>query len=727
MSDLSPQDAAPSGARALAESLETRLNASAPSKRLDVVSTVLKPLLGALGWSGDDRFLIEAAPHMSAFDTFDEARALIHRLGFTSATRVVDTLNALSRPTLVEDAQGALFVFLPAKHGGSPRFLDFTSEDAEQAGVAGPYRLAQFQPVERAGVELTTKDADWFRFTTSKLHHLVLVAFGLSLAVNVLTLTTPLFVSAVYDKVMRSNYPLTLVFLLVAVGLTLHVEGRLRALRGRLIAHVGAKFDAEVALATQAKILGMPLQKTGSASVQSQLALLRKFEAFRDVFSGHIANTAVDLPFTVIFLGYIALVGGLLVLVPISVAILFALIVLAYRAALGHAIAKSGALRNQAQMLRLEILQRRRTIYDLGVEDIWLRRFAAASVKAQQQKFRTQFLDNALHTTAQSMMSVAGAITLGAGALLVMHDKLTVGALIGVMIVVWRVLTPIQITVLSLSRIDQMRESIKHLNQLMKIPSEENPARPSAMTRRFRGAVSASGVSFRASPDSEPLLRGVDVEFKAGAATALAGPDASAKSTLFKLALDLYRPQLGTIMIDGVNILQIPRRELRASIAYQPAHTQFFYGTVAQNLRLANPTASDDDVRQALTDAGFAPDDPLILRRDDLRLDFSNREAMPPRVKQMLALARAYVKKSSVYFFDEPDRYLDGPGIARLVEKITALKSDATLLVATSDLSLIRACDNAAVFVGGRVVAAGPAADIAVKLERAGQPRQSAA
>ncbi|MBY0421167.1 MAG: ATP-binding cassette domain-containing protein [Parvularculaceae bacterium] len=717
-----------SGARALAETLETRL-ADGTMKPLGpaVVRTCVKPLLRALGWSGDDRFLIEAAPHMAPVDSIDEARTIAHRLGFTSTAENTAGLRAEQAPALFEDAHGTLHALLGAGPDGALQIIDNAQQTVDAAALAGPFRIARFHEVERADVELTTRDADWFRFTTSRLHQLIFVAFILSLAVNVMGLATPIFVTSVYDKVMGGHFAPTLFFLLAAILAVLHVEGKLRTLRGRVVAHIGAKFDQEISNATQARIFNMPLQKTGSASVQSQLTLLRKFEAFRDFFSGHIANTVVDLPFTTIFLAYIALTGGPLFWVPIIVTALFACVVFAYRAVLSHSIAKSGALRSQLQMLRLEILQKRTAIYELGAEEVWLKRFNALAVKAHQNKFRTQFLDNALHTTSQSMMSVAGAATLGAGAIMVMDKTITVGALVGVMIVVWRVLTPVQIMILSLSRIDQMRETVKHLNQLMKMQGEENPARPSSAARRFAGAMSVSGVSFRASPDSEPLLRGVDGEFKAGEATALAGPDAAAKSVLFKVALDLYRPQLGTIMIDGVNVLQVPRRALRASIAYQPAQAQFYYGTIAQNLRLAEPTAGDDAVYKALLDAGFSPDDPLVLQRNDLRLDFSKRETLPPRVKQMLSLARAYVKDASVYFLDEPDRFLDRRGVEALTRKITALKGRATLLVATSNLDVVRACDSAAVFVGGRIAGAGPAAEIAAKLERAAEPRQSAA
>jgi ABC-type bacteriocin/lantibiotic exporter with double-glycine peptidase domain len=716
-------------ARGLAAALEKRVAAASTAPvGPAVVRTAVKPLLRACGWSGDDRFLIEAAPHLTPVDSLDEARSVFHRLGFTSTASLENAPFRLEHaPCLIEGADGKLFALLGARPNGDLNLVDNTQVEVEPQAVRTPYRLAKFQIIERQDVELTSKESDWFRFTTSKLHSLVALAFGLSLVVNIMALATPIFVTNVYDKVMGSQYAPTLVFLLGAILLVLHVEGRLRTLRGRVVAHIGAKFDAEVSNATQARIFNMPLQKTGAASVQSQLALLRKFEAFRDFFSGHIANTVIDLPFTSIFLIYIAAVGGPLFWVPIIVAGIFAAVTFAYRTVLSQSIAKSGALRSQLQLLRLEILQKRGAIHDLGAEDIWIQRFLSISLKAHKHKFRTQFLDNALHTTSQSMMTVAGAATLGAGAIMVMDGTLSVGALVGVMIVVWRVLTPIQIMILSLSRIDQMRETVKHLNQLMKMPGEETAARASSATRRFQGAISVAGASFRASPDSEPLLRGVDAEFKAGEATALAGPDAAAKSVLFKLALDLYRPQLGTIMIDGVNVLQVPRRALRASISYQPAQAQFFYGTIAQNLRLAEPTATDEAVYQALIDAGFSTDDPLVLQRDDLRLDFSKRESLPPRVKQMLSLARAYVKDTSIYFLDEPDRFLDRRGVEKLCAKIGALKGRATLLVATNHLDVIRACDTAAVFVGGRIAGSGAASEIATKLEQAAQPRQSAA
>lgn len=685
-----------------------------------ILRSPLKPLLRALNWNDDDRSLVEAAPHLRSVDTFDEAISVCTRLGFsaTIASAAAITHQATTSSSLLCDRNGRIYALIATSAGVKQCFDDDLQEVAlERLSGLGPFRIATFRSVEKHDAEAAAREADWFGHVASRFTNHALIALGLSLVVNILALAAPLYVMTVYDKVIASEFPLTLAFLLVGVLLTLSVEARLRDVRSRVIAYIGAKFDAEIACAAQSKLFAFPLFKTASTSVQSQVALLRRFDAFREMFTGHIAGAAIDLPFTLIFFVAIAVIGGPLVWIPLFVAAAFAFATWLYRAFLRQSIIQSGALRTQLQHLRLEILQKRTMILELGVEQAWLDRFVALSAKANQHKFRTQMLDNALHTTSQSMMTFAGAITLGAGALLVIDGSMTVGALIGVMIIIWRLLTPIQIMILSLSRIDALRDTVRQLNNFMKLPGEEGAARWVSAQQARRGPVIFSGVSFRLTSDSEPILRGIDADFAAGAATALVGPDSAGRSALFKVALDLYRPQLGVISIDGVNNLQIPRRALRASIAYLPPQHQFFYGTIAQNLRLANPLATDDAILRALTEAGFAIDDPLVAERNDLRLDFCRRDALPPRVKQQLALARVYVKESSLYFLDEPDRYLDARGVEALIAKIGALKASATLLVASNNPIVVRACDRAVIIGAGRVVGAGPAVDIAAKLE----------
>ena len=110
-------------------------------------------------------------------------------------------------------------------------------------------------------------------------------------------------------------------------------------------------------------------------------------------------------------------------------------------------------------------------------------------------------------------------------------------------------------------------------------------------SRHLVGRVALNRVVMRYAPNQEPALAGVSLEVSPGEIVALAGPNGSGKSTILKLVMDLYRPQAGTVMIDGIDVRQLNPHDLRRSIGYMPQETELFSGTVGDNLRLANPIA----------------------------------------------------------------------------------------------------------------------------------------
>jgi ATP-binding cassette subfamily B protein len=160
-------------------------------------------------------------------------------------------------------------------------------------------------------------------------------------------------------------------------------------------------------------------------------------------------------------------------------------------------------------------------------------------------------------------------------------------------------------------------------------------------------------------------------------------------------------------LIDGVDIRQLDSQELRRLIGYAPQDMQFFRATIAQNLRLARPDATSDEVYQALDMAG-ALDTILSLPRGiDYRLG-DNTNELPAGLKQKLLLARTYLTRAPIMIFDEPGSGLDPEGDAKFVEALMALKGRTTVLFISHRPSHIRLADTLLVFDKGYLRAAGP-------------------
>ena len=304
---------------------------------------------------------------------------------------------------------------------------------------------------------------------------------------------------------------------------------------------------------------------------------------------------------------------------------------------------------------------------------------------------------------------VAGVATLWIGTLLVLDGAISMGALIVIMMLVWKVLSPIQTLFLSFSNISQMTDSVRQVNQLMRLSSKLTINRLSGIFRNYNGEFRLDNVGFRYNPKSEPVARNVSIEFQGKALTALTGANSSGKSTLLKFIIGLYQPQAGAVYVDGLNLKQIDTGELRSSIAYVPQDPIFFYGTVAHNIRLFQPTATDAEINDTLADAGIDIDhDENFPEGAETRLSGRFLEGLPEGLRQRLSLARAYAKKSKIYLFDEPFALLDPEGRACFSKKLTELSKTATVIIATNDMDVLPMCDQIVCLSYGSVVASGP-------------------
>ena len=317
---------------------------------------------------------------------------------------------------------------------------------------------------------------------------------------------------------------------------------------------------------------------------------------------------------------------------------------------------------------------------------------------------------------AQILMLGAGIATVGWGTLRVLDGAMTVGALVACMILVWRVLIPLQVVFLSLTRFEQIMLGLKQIDRLMRLEPERRPGEAGDQHRTLKGEIAYHRVSLRYSPNADPALIGVDLRAQPGEIVAITGPNGSGKSTLLKLVAGLYQAQAGAVLIDGMDIRQLERGELRWAIASVPQNCDFFHGTIAQNLRLANPTASDEDLVRAARDAGVLDEIMRLSGGFETRLNDRLQRQLPNGFKQGLMLARAYVKDRSIYLLDEPGNHLDSEGDRALMRKLGELRGRATVFMVTHRPSHLRLADQVIFMDSGRILLYGPPEEVIPQL-----------
>ena len=685
------------------------------------VAACLMPLLSALGWHGNPRHLSEALPHFADSLDIVDLRNVLANLNYSTrpAKLALADLDPRLLPCLFLPDQGYAMVVLEATEAGFKVFNGATSEVEDLVPDREP-GIAYFITETKADKDAEPRpDALWFHSIALRFRGLVLQMLGITFLNSLLALTVPLFIMTVYDRVIPSQSFSTLGFLFFGVVLALGVDAILRILRSRVLAYVGARIDVILGAAALQQILHLPVVMTERATIGAQVSRLKQFESVREFFTGPLASVFLELPFLVLFITVIAIIAGPLAWIPVILACIFVASALLIVPMMRNAVAKSGEARAQRQSFAIEMISNMRAIKQCTLERAWAERYREVAAKAALTNFRTTRISVAVQTLAQTLMFAAGIATAALGTLMVLEGTLTVGALIASMALVWRVLSPLQVGFLSLTRLEQVKLGLKQLNQLMRLKLEREPGRIGSGLRSFKGEVAFRRASLRYSADSEPALFGINFTVKAGNMVAIAGANGSGKSSILKLIAGLYQPQAGAVLIDGIDIRQLDMGELRTAIGYVPQHCHLFHGTIAQNLRLANPVASDAELAQAALDAGLLDDILALPDGFETRLTDRVQRQLPRGLKQRIILARSYVTQAAIYLFDEPAYHLDADGDAALMRKLQQLRGRATVFIVTQRPSHMRLADRLILIDSGMVALAGHPDAVLAKMQEA--------
>lgn len=672
----------------------------------------LVPLLSALGWSGRARHISESIPHFIDELDLDDFRSTLANLNFnTTAIKTrLDGLNPGLLPCLFVPNKGPVCVVLGRGDDGYRIFNGATRAEETTDG----HELPGTAYVLKQGVDqkpLQSDNAGWMAELFVRFRKLLMQILVITLMVNLMSLAMPLFMMAIYDVVIPSGSVNQLLWLFLGVCTALGFEWVFRRFRSLTMAHAAGRIDYIIGTSGFRQVLMLPIAMTENEPLGAQVSHLQEFESVREFFAGPLGETLIDLPFAFLFIAVIAALSGWLVLVPLIAAIILvgsALIASPFVRRVYGQVSKG---RTQQQRFLIEAVTGMRAIKFAGAESVWINRFKSISAESAIGDFRVSMINQTMQTVGKSVLLGSGIAVVGFGAVMVMDGTLTIGALVAAMALSWRVLGPFQSVLMLLNRATQIRATLRQINHLMRLNPERLPGHiPPRLS--YRGRVSFSNVGFRHTTDANPALSGVSFSIEPGEILAVTGSNGAGKSTILNLAAGLYRPQMGAVMIDGIDVRQMDSIDIRQNIGLVPQTSELIYGTVSQNLRLVTPWASDADIVEAAKMAAVHESILGLPEGYETRLTETMVAELPEGFKQKLSLTRAYLRKPTILLMDEPGQMLDERGDAALLAAIEKLRGSTTIIIVSHRPSHLRIADQLMVLENGRVRFSGKPSDV---------------
>lgn len=548
---------------------------------------------------------------------------------------------------------------------------------------------------------------NWFWGTLNQFWPIYSQVIITSIFINLFTLASTIFVLTVYDRVVPNNALSTLWVLVIGVLIIFIFDFILRNLRGYFLDIAGKNADILLASHLYEHVLGMRMEaRPKSSGVLAHQ--LREFETLREFISSATLSTLVDLPFIFLFIFVIFLIGGPVAFVPLAMVPIVLITSYLFQKPLELAIKKTYAEGGQRHALLIQSIQGLETIKGLGIEgkmqSSWENFVAQSAGSTNKTRFLSAFAVNS-SILAQNL-TVVGVIVIGVYE--ISENNLTMGGLIACSILSGRAMGPLTQVVSLLTRLNQSLESLKRLNQLIRLPVERPPTTHFVHRPKLQGGIEFKNVDFAYPGQKNLALQKISFKINPGEKVAILGRLGSGKTTIEKMILGFYAPKSGSILIDGTDIQQIDPADLRANISYIPQDVFLFGGTIRQNITLGANAVDDPTLLKAATLAGvhdFVSQHPLGY---DIPVGEGGSELSGGQ-RQTIAIARALVRDAAIYLFDEPTGMMDVTSELNFINRLKdILKKNKTLVLITHRSTLLTLVDRILVVHEGRLVGDGP-------------------
>jgi len=566
---------------------------------------------------------------------------------------------------------------------------------------------------------------DWLKPFLEPLKPVFREVVAMSLFVNLLAMTTPIFTLQVYDRVIGSGGLSTLVGLVIGMFFVVVFDYILRFSRSRIMQRVALRVDVLVGKQLFEKLMAVPLNMLETKPANHWQSLYRDVDTVRNTLSGASALLVVDLPFALMFLGVIIVIAKPIAMVLLVILPLFMFV--AWKS--GNVVAAANQAERQTTQSRdsliAEMINGRTTIKALALDQFMRPLWADKHAENIEQSVIRGAKTDTFSNLGGSLTMMTTILMTSVGAYFIVNQEMTMGSLVAANMLSGRVMGPLNQLVGQWRTFNSFRQAVDRLGELFETQTEREKSE--ITLERPTGEMVLEMVSYSYGEDMASVVDEVSITLKARGVHALVGRNGSGKTTLLKVIQGLYPPKSGRVLLDGADIAQFTRLELAHWMGYVPQESVLFAGTVRDNIIHRYPDASDEEIIKAATAAGvhhFIIDLPdgygTEIGEAGRRLSGGQR--------QRIAIARALVGDPPVILLDEPSSSLDRQAEQELRKTLVEIGRERTVIMVTHSPILLAACDDLVALDRGKVALAGPSKEILPKLfGKSSKPKAQAA
>ncbi|MDY6900483.1 MAG: peptidase domain-containing ABC transporter, partial [Cyanobacteriota bacterium] len=549
----------------------------------------------------------------------------------------------------------------------------------------------------------------WKYLELVKPHWKILAEIFLaSLVIQVFGLITPLFTQLLLDKVIVQGSIVTL----NAVGLGLITFGLFRiavnAVRQYLLSHTANRISVAMLVGFLKHTFRLPLSYFESRYVGDITSRIQENQSIQSFLTGETLSIILDLLTVVIYMGMMFWYNWQLAILVLCIVPPFFILALASTSILRKMSREIFNASAEQSSYLIQSLTGIRSVRSMAIEQTVRWRWEELLNHLIKIDFRAEVIGLRLQIISSSIDTITTTGLLWYGSYLVIDGQLTIGQLIAFNMLLGNVISPFKRLSLVWNDFQEVLISAERLNDVLEAePEEDLLLKPRKPISRLRGYIRFENVTFRYHPESEKnILENLNFEIHPEQMIAVVGRSGSGKTTLSKLILGLYPATNGKVIIDGHDVSKIALKSLRRQIGVVDQDTFLFGGTIRENISLAHPEATLEEIIEAARLAGA---DEFIQQ---LPMGYENQIGegggmLSGGQRQRLAIARALLGNPRFLIFDEATSSLDAESERIIQNNLKTILKGRTSLIIAHRLSTVRNADLLLVLDQGVLVESG--------------------
>ena len=525
--------------------------------------------------------------------------------------------------------------------------------------------------------------------------------------INILVLALPMFTLNIYDRVIPNNAIDTLWVLAFAVIIALIFDFVLKMLRTYFLSTIGKKTDILVSINIFEHLMNLRLEeKPTSTGVFANT--LASFEKVREFLTSATIVALIDMPFALLFIVVIFMIGGELGYIPLMTAIIIIFIALISQQRLKPIIEESFLQGKIKHGNLVESVYGLETIKAIGASNRMYSRWESSIKDTVYTNHKIHIESKMASTLISTIVQVSSIILVAVGAYMAIVDKsITMGVIIATTILSARAMSPIAQFVGILSQFNITLTSYKALDSFMLLGDDRYRQDHYVKADKAFTHIVLDKVTFRYPHSQFDNLLDINLKIRAGEKIAILGKVGSGKSTLIKLLANLYEPTSGSILLNNIEYRKIDTYDISGTISLIPQDVMLFHGTLRDNIAVGHHSILDKKILQVLAIVGLSN----LVRRHKKGLDMEIGErgdGLSGGEKKSVTIARGLASDTQVLLADEPTDSIDTQTEKHIIDHMKHSIKDKTFIVVTHKPSILKLVDRILVVDAGRIILDGP-------------------